>query len=180
MLIATAPNWAEALTGIGSVLAGASFFVGAIGVLLTWNQLRDARQDRHVEILTELARRWDEPRLTEPRVALLKRDNQEHAAYVKKCLDHPTSGDLETLLRVPNFFEEMAVLVLSGAIDKRLLGQVWSTLILTYWAYWQLSIEELRARRGSQAYVQFERLVDLMAQPDPPPKHWVSLLDPAG
>jgi hypothetical protein len=64
MVIASAPNWAEILQGAGSIVGVASLLLAAAYGLY---QLREARKDRHVEVIADIGRRWDSDDLIKAR-----------------------------------------------------------------------------------------------------------------
>ena len=67
MLIASAPNWAEIVTAIGTATL-------AIGVVIAVVSLRELRRDRHLQWIFEIGRRWEERDLKASRAALRKYD----------------------------------------------------------------------------------------------------------
>ena len=68
------------------------------------------------------------------------------------------AGDLPVLLRVPNFFEDLALMVELGELEKAFIARSFKTMARREWAYWELAVTELRVQ-DPDAYVEFQQLV---------------------
>jgi hypothetical protein len=74
-------------------------------------QVREARLTRHAQTLLDLSRRWDEPDMVEARKAVA---SYATSGDLRAAIDrfHRTNDDrYYVLMRVPNFLEDLAVLV---------------------------------------------------------------------
>jgi hypothetical protein len=126
MLIASAPNWAEVVTAVGTAVL-------AIGVVIAVVSLRELRRDRHLQWIFEIGRRWEEHDLKASRLALRKYDESGHdlATKVQSWLEagRPASPELteeiELLQLLPDFFEDVALMRKFGRLD---IGLVWQAL----------------------------------------------------
>jgi hypothetical protein len=113
-----------------------------------------------VQLIAELGRRWDEEKLAEARTKLLAFDDVQLCEEITGCLASPEGSDLYVLLRVPNFFEDLALMVESGGVDEELVNRAFRDLTLGQWEYWEKAIVAMREspRIGAGSYSQFERL----------------------
>jgi hypothetical protein len=66
-VLASAPNWAEIVTAVGSALAGGTLLIGVGTAWFGLRQLAESKRDRHVTVLAELGKRWDDDKLVESR-----------------------------------------------------------------------------------------------------------------
>jgi Domain of unknown function (DUF4760) len=149
------PNWAEIVSAVGAALAGG-------GVLLAVRQLSESKRDRHVQVITDFGRRWDEDKMAEAREALLPFDDVKLAEKIGECLAHPADSDLYLFLRVPNFFEDLALVVEFGSIDVELVSRAFRSLVLSEWKYWKPAITKFREGLDQAAYSQFESLATVL------------------
>src|SRR6266511_921213 len=85
------------------VLASATVVLAVAG-LFALRTLGESKRDRHVQLIAELGRRWDEDKLAEARTKLLAFDNIDLCEEIAHYLESPEGTDLYVLLRVPNFF----------------------------------------------------------------------------
>ena len=145
-------------------LTGVATAVLAAGVLLAWSQLKDSRRDRHIQILSDFGRRWDSERLVEARTKQATRDSQELAdevgRWLKKATDAP---EVRTLLRVPNFFEDLAIMVDLGELKIKFVAKAFKATAEREWAYWKDAIAAMRTD-SPESYKQFQALVEKLAK----------------
>lgn len=152
------------LAGVTGVLALAAW--RALGQLrvafrqleLTVEQLAQAKRDRHINILSDFGHRWDEQRILEAREKQRNYTNIQLAEAVKQWAEGGKAGDIPILLRVPNFFEDLALMVELGELEKPFVARSFKTMARREWAYWELAVTELR-EHDPDAYVEFQQLV---------------------
>lgn len=162
-LAATAPNWAEIVTGIGSALTG----LGVIGVAIS---VMEARRDRHVLVLSELSRRWAGADLEEARTAMARHGSVGLQEKVEAWFAAGgVNPEVELLLRVPNFYEDLAILVESGGLKFDLVWRSFAGPAIGCWQYWEKAISAIQGRDAG-AYVEYQNLVTkLKTRPMPKP-----------
>jgi hypothetical protein len=160
MLIAAAPNWAE-------IVLAVSTGVLAVGVFVAIIQIHALKRDRHLQWILEIGRRWDEDKLERSRIELRKLDRRgdELAAMTRAWLDptQPHDPELDSrmthLSRLPDFLEDVAIMVKVGRLD---IGPVWQSLsgpVRTTWKGWRKAIRVYRdTRTDKDAYTQLEDL----------------------
>ena len=160
-VVTMAPSWADQLAALGTLVTACGAVAAAIAAHLALGQLDETRRDRHVQVIADLGRRWDDAQLAAARRKQLEYLSVPLSRKVEQWLADPDT-DSETmllLLRVPNFFEDLAVMVESGSLDLRLVSKVFRTIAFRQWQYWEPSIRIIRDRHGPGAYAQFEALV---------------------
>ncbi|HXF71753.1 MAG TPA: DUF4760 domain-containing protein [Actinomycetota bacterium] len=81
---------------------------------------------------------------------------------------HRTNDDrYYVLMRVPNFLEDLAVLVDQGALPEEAARASWASVIERQWAHWAPAIRLLRdVRDRPTIYANFERLKARMLRVD--------------
>ena len=158
-VVATAPNWAEQLTGIGSVLAGLGFIAAAVALWFAYNQLKETRRDRHIQVISEFGRRWDSRRVQSARRIQRVYPGEDLQREVAAWINDPaTKPDVDVLLRLPNFFEDLAIISRCGKLDIELITMAMGSIIIHQWEYWNPSIQTMR-QTAPHDYEQFEGLV---------------------
>jgi hypothetical protein len=166
LLTETGPNWAEKVTAIGTAVAAVGIVVAAVGAWLAFNQLRETRRDRHIQVLTEYGRRWDDDRIAEARLEVQRFTSLELADEVVKWLTPPREehSPMPILLRIPNFFEDLAIMVECGRLQIGLVARSWLPAAVREWEYWSDAVEKMREYEPT-AYVEFEKMVrDLLEE----------------
>ncbi len=151
------------LTAIASVVV-------AVAAMAALRQLAEARSDRHVAVLLELGRRWEEPPMTE--ALTLSR------IYGREGLRRLFTGDMPTspfknplkerqrqrvikhrllLLHVPNYYEDSAMVAQEGLLKEDSFVENFGGVAIDDWELWDLAIAEMRTRTA-RAYDEFEAL----------------------
>lgn len=154
----TAPNWTDKLSAISTAVAALGFVGTAVGVWFAWDLLKETRRDRHIQVLSDFGRRWDEPEIAEARRKQRKYDSDTLAEEVDKWFHSTAEGsDVPILLRVPNYFEDLAIMVECGRLELAFVARAMRTNTLREWAYWEKAITKIRAD-SAESYVEFEKL----------------------
>ena len=159
------PVWALFWATVGLAVVTAGVVVAAFRAL---GQLTETRMDRHLQVIGELGRRWDADDLVTARNKVLPYDEVQLAEEVAKCLAKPGSGELQVWLRVPNFFEDLALMVELGGLDMRPVDLAFGYMVKRGWQHWEPSIIEMRKTRGADLYAQFEALAKQVHALRPP------------
>jgi hypothetical protein len=159
-LLAEGPKWTDKMTAIGTAVVAGGVAITAVGAWFAYVQLREARADRQVQVLSEFGRRWDDPLLWEARAMQFDYTNEQLAEIVDRWFtsQDPSAREVPLLLRVPNFFEDISVMVEAGHLELDYVARAMRSLALGQWEYWQLAIEKMREHAPS-SYAEFERLV---------------------
>jgi hypothetical protein len=133
----------------------------ALFAFLALRQVREIARDRHIQVISEFGLRWDEPRLWRARQKQIQIPNDEVADMVRRWYTErdPEAADVPLLLRVPNFFEDLALMVEIGNLEIPSIGLWMGDVILKMWEYWQPSIVWLQLQVAPTSYVRFAWLV---------------------
>lgn len=159
---ASGPQWTDVVTAISSAVAALGFIAAAIAAWFAYDAVKETRRDRHIQLLMDYGSRWDDERLFEARE---KRSKIEGAALLKavaEWIENPEKqSDVPVLLRIPNYFEDLAIMVWYGKLDLDFVEKGFSALAFWEWDYWKDAILVMRVQLGDdQTYVEFEKLVD--------------------
>jgi hypothetical protein len=151
-------DWPAWITALATVVL-------AVGICFAYQQLKDAGLARHVQIINDFGQRWDGDRLWEARALKHKYDNvslaEEAATYIwaPRC-----APDIPLLLRVPNYFEDLAMMVELGRLDTFYVERAFGLLARREWAFWELAILVMRTD-APDSYTEFQKLVDELPGP---------------
>lgn len=175
LIVATAPNWTDKLSAFGSAAAGLGFVGTATGVWLArgqlrqaGEQLREARRDRHVHAIAEMGLRWDGDQLSKARNRQRRYDNvalADKVAARQRPIPHSglsrvrwqrNASELQLLLRVPNYFEDLGLMVDRDALDLEIVKEAVGDLAIGEWRRWELAIDSM----SGGPYSNFRRLVE--------------------
>jgi hypothetical protein len=153
VIVATAPNWAEILGAIASAVAG-------LGVLIAVVQLGSIKRDRHLGWIFEISRRWNEDKIEESRLALSKYDSDIVASKIERWRNGkaPDEHEMLVLSRLPDFFEDVALMVKRGRLNVGFVWQALSGPVEKWWAFWEESVVVFRQKGDPEAYTQFQWL----------------------
>jgi hypothetical protein len=178
-------TWAVWGTGIGTIIL-------ATGVLVAIGQLRDARMTRHMELLADLTKRWDEPAIIESveegrkygrtgLIALVQKLNQpvpteedlagsfiERQRQLRDLAD-ARDEDLDdwlTALKWPFLLETMGVLAFQKAIPVKTVYQVWGLPITEAWEneWSEVAAFQRSAKQDDNLFRYFRWLADKMKE----------------
>lgn len=149
-------NWAEALTGIGTVLI-------AGGLIFAAYQVRESRKSRHADLAVEISRMWEDKRLVDCRMKVAKLSGSDalHDLYLARY--KAKDPEVFVLQREPYFFEDLGTLLKMKSISLRWIDETLGGLTIERWNLWEPTVD--RIRRGidgpewPRAYENFELLV---------------------
>ena len=147
-------NWAEAVTGIGTVVIAA-------GLVFAGFQVRESRRSRHADLAVDVSERWDHEYLVTVR-ALLTDLTPEELRTLYLDLYKSRDPEVYILQREPNFFEDLGVLQKLRCISLEWIDETLGGLTVERWRLWSPTIETLRSGISGpewpRAYSNFERL----------------------
>ena len=144
-----------------AVYAAFTVFVTMVlfaAALAAVHQLVEAQTARKVQILTDLSRRWDDLVLSESRRKVNTFiGDPERLSRTLKRLDKKNRADYYVIIRVANFFEDLAILVGEDALSLELVKNSLGGPIRHYWSLFRCYI--LAAQEESPAdFEHFARL----------------------
>jgi hypothetical protein len=119
--------------------------------MLAFRGLRDARQTRHGQSITELMREWTEPTVVDAIALHGKYTEREIIELVNKMFgpSEERAKDEELLdggklILVANMIETLGVLASEKAITAEVIYKMWGGAILSAWPKWDDAIRNLR------------------------------------
>jgi hypothetical protein len=162
------PTWADKVSAVASAVGAVGIIVAAVGAWLAFNQIKETRRDRDIQVLSDFGRRWDEERLTEARTKLLSYTSSDLAAEVEKWFTPPRepTSEVPILLRVPSFFEDLAIMVECGRLELKFVSKSFRGIAIREWEYWSDAIDKMRQYEPS-SYVEFEKMVRQLLEEQP-------------
>lgn len=111
-------------------------------------------------MLSEFGRRWDEPRLSAARKLQLTLDDDALTKLFRENYGTASAerDKLLLLLRVPNYFEDLALMVKLGDLNMDNVELAVGSRTLQAWSYWKGAIAVICASDRS-SYAEFRWLV---------------------
>ncbi len=157
MMLASAPNWAEQVTAIATAVLALSLFGAVAAGVVGAQQVREARRSRQALMAAEFIRRWNDETLVEARqlVARFGKPEDLAAAFEQYVADN--SRQAYVLYRELDYFEQLAALERSGALDFALLKLLVGPIVVDRWRLWEPA---LSAVHGETVYPLFRDLAD--------------------
>jgi hypothetical protein len=149
-----------AWTALYAIAATATFAIVAVGVVLAIRQLNETVRSRHAALMSEFSKRWDEPRLVESR-AMIQKYTPARLLLRVQALEGTMGSlnELQDLLRVPNFLEDLAVLEREGAISFEMIRLSLGGEYVQWWDHWKPTTAYMR---GDETYdLVFENMEGL-------------------
>jgi hypothetical protein len=166
-----------ALAGVTGLLALAAW--RALDQLkLARSQIEDAKRDRHVQVFSDLGKRWESRDMTEALELEWHYQSQTLAALFERAGEGPSRNPLKerrrrraaqqtvVLLRVPNYFEDAATIADLGGLESRLFVENFGGVAVDEWRLWGPTVKKLQ-ETDPLAYVKFEELAKQEEQTDP-------------
>jgi hypothetical protein len=150
------------------ITAGASIIV-AVAALAALGQLKEVRRDRHVQVFMDLGDRWNSELLSAARSIQNRHTPAELAGLIETAWSEPVDDpgrnakeqatkNLESLMRIPDFYEDLALITESGGLDIAAVGKNFKGVVVSDWDHWSQAMAKLRGP-DRYAYSQWERLV---------------------
>jgi hypothetical protein len=144
------------MTAIGSVVTAA---VVVVALLIAIWQVFEARRTRHGEVFFDLSRRWDEELLKEARYNEAKSPTPEALRDRLRDLRKKRAEEYYILVRVPNFIEDLAIMIERKIVSYDDVLASLGTPVLAKWERWEPSVMfEREVSERSSAYEHFELL----------------------
>jgi hypothetical protein len=155
-------NWAAIVTAFGTVLIGS-------GIIFAGIQVLEAKKTRYADIAIRFAERWQEAPLVESREALTVFHTAIGLRNEIERAQRDEQRKFHLLLRIPNFFEEVAAAERFGWIPVEWVYSTWGSGIPALWDTWRPTIDFLRQPSDNRltnegVYQEFERLNDLVLE----------------
>ena len=155
-MVASTPNWADILSGVGSMVGAMSLVAAAI---YGYKQVRDARKESQVAVIADLGRRWDSDELIHARQQASALTDVQLAEAAKEWDDDPAKHpEFFELLRIPNFLDDLGLVAECGSVDIDIVNRSMRFIVLEQWGKWRRAVMTLRLQDPT-AFQQYESLV---------------------
>ena len=124
------PLWTDIVVAVVSSL---TFLVLLGAIILAWREVNCIDRTREAELLADLSRRWNEKQLTESRRIARNYKNSTELKEALQKLRENNDEEYYALVRLPDFFEALGVLVSSGCLSKKNVIDLFGTVIKHYY-----------------------------------------------
>ncbi len=151
-------TWPDVVIAITAAL---TFIILLVAAIIAKRELNCIDRTREAELLTELSRRWNEEQLTESRKAARK---YKSGAELKEAVQIARGNNDEEyykLVRLPDFFEALGVLVNRSCLSKELTKDLFGTVVKHYYEIYGPTIWYLREiHNDKNIYTWFDDLAE--------------------
>jgi len=145
-------TWTDIVTAIAAVLA---FGVLIFAALYARHQLHSMEKTREAQLLADLSRRWDEELLTESRQAVGKYKNGSELSQSLEELRNRSDEQYYVILRLPDFFEDLGLLVNKKCLSLQLAKDMFGTAVKYHYNLYKDTIENMRKIYKDQTIYKF-------------------------
>ncbi|HEX2057986.1 MAG TPA: hypothetical protein VHI71_06415 [Actinomycetota bacterium] len=156
--IEAATAWPDVVLAITSAVTALMVVVAAS---YARHQLDEIRRTRNADVMFRLSERWD--RLSEDRRLLYQYEGRGRKlrAHLLRAMDKNSKLYFD-LVRVPSFFEDLAIQVRARSIPPDMVDASFGTAIQTYWKIWAPAVDVVR-RQDERVHEKFQALAKEMA-----------------
>lgn len=156
-MLAATPNWAEQLTAISTAVLAVGALGAGVAAVFAGQQVREARRSRQAHTAADFFRRWNEEPLVEARRLVRSFESPEDLATAFREYVATNAPEAYVLYRELDFFEQLAALELTGAVDAQMLELTVGRSLPDRWDFWEPA---LRAAHGADSYPLFRALAE--------------------
>ncbi len=155
--------WTDIVTAIA---AGLTVLILLAAAFYARNQIKCVERTREAQLLTDLSRRWNEEKLTEARKAVRNYKNGSELKDAVQKLRESNHDEYYVLVRLPDFFEALGVLVNTSCLSKQLTKDLFGTAIGYYHKLYVPAIKYLRKKYNDEnIYKWFDDLTEKLNEP---------------
>jgi hypothetical protein len=141
-----------------------------VTAVFIYRGLGDAKKTRHGALITDIARRWDDPATVDAFKVISRYAEDDLLNLVEavwgRGTAHATSvqvNDFFTLSTLPNLFDMIGALHRDGAIDIAIIDALWGATIRDQWELWRPPIFRMRdISNANTHYTEFQTLYDAL------------------
>lgn len=138
-----------------AVAAGLTAVILLAAALYARNEIKCIERAREAQLLTDLSRRWSEELLRESREAAEKYKNGSQLRQALRNLKKNNDKEYYILLRLPDFFEDLGLLVSSECFSRKLANELFGTAIKYHYNRYELAIKYLRKKYKDKTIYEF-------------------------
>jgi hypothetical protein len=144
--------WTDVVTAIAAICS-VGILLFAVG--LAWREVRCMDRTREAQLFAELSRRWDEELLIGSRQAVEEYKDGTKLKQALKKLGENKNKKYYVLLSLPDFFEELGLLVNYKCLNPRLAKDMFGTAIQYHYTLYKPTIEFLREKYKDKTIYKF-------------------------
>jgi hypothetical protein len=147
------PNWADITLAVAALIALAQLFL--------------MRRAGYAESAMETAKRWNEKSFRDSRAriqAYLADGGEKNLKDEMIKLKGNNSPHYYELLAIPDYFEDLAMMIKYRAITFRIVYDTYGHTALKYWQEFAQLTKAIREKEDPQAYKNFEELGNRIAR----------------
>ena len=146
----------DIVTAIAAALTAGVLIFAAI---YARRQLHSMERAREAQLLVDLSRRWDEEPLVQSRRAVETYKDTSELWQALKNLKKKNHEQYYVLLKVANFYEDLALLINEKCLTAELVKNMLGDAIKHYYELYEVTIKEMREKyKSSRIYENFEDL----------------------
>ena len=134
-------TWPDIVTAVAAAL---TFVIVLAAVIIAKREINCMDRTREAQLLADLSRRWNEEQLTESRKAARNYKNSTELKEAVLKLRQNNDQEYYNLIRLPDFFEALGVLVNSGCLSRELTKDLFGTAIKHYYNLYSQTLQYLR------------------------------------
>ena len=135
------PLWTDIVIAIA---AGLTVVILLSAALYARHEIKCIERTREAQLLTDLSRRWDEEQLQEARKAANEYDDGNKLRNALQDFQANNDPNFYKLMMIPDFFEELGLLVNSTCLNLQLANDLFGTAINHHYVRYEPSIKYLR------------------------------------
>jgi len=147
-----AVTWTDIVTAIAAAF---TFGVLLFAAFYARHQLHSMERTREAQLLEDLSRRWDEELLRESRQAVEEYKDGTKLKQALKELKDNNDKQYYVLLRLPDFFEELGLLVNYECLSPQLTKDMFGTAIEYHYTRYKPTIKFLRGKYKDETIYKF-------------------------
>jgi hypothetical protein len=155
--------WTDIVT---AVAAGLTVLILLAAAIYARNQIKCVERTREAQLLTDLSERWNGEQLTESRRAVWNYKNADELKDAVQRLGEKNDEEAYILIRLPDFFEALGVLVNTSCLSKQLTKDLFGTAIGYYHKRYEPAMQYLRKKyEDENIYKWFDDLAEKLNEP---------------
>jgi hypothetical protein len=158
--LAILADWQSTTSAIAGLVSAVGVIVAIVAAWIAWNQWKSEEAGRRNSEVEAIDRGWEQLRDVRQRIGSYKSKGELLQTIQAARRDGDRSLEVD-LVRIPNFFEDLAFRERRGLISLDQLGERMRVTIAAHWEIWQESVFWMRMiSRQPTIYEGFERLAD--------------------
>ena len=144
--------WTDIASAAAAIFTALILVVAAICAGLEVRHIKSARE---AQLLSDLSRRWSEELLQESREAAEKYKDGNQLRQAVENLKEKADKESYILLRLPDFFEDLGLLVSRGCFSTKVAHDLFGTAIKYHYNRYEPVIRYLREKHKDKTIYQF-------------------------